>query len=109
VAIHQVAVAMEFGDVQRAVELGPTLDTSGLPVERRVRHAIETAHAFARWNRVDEAVATLLDAERVGPDQVRYHRVSRMLVREILTRPRPPRVAVELSARMGVRPGPPRW
>lgn len=42
VKIHQVCVAMEFGDVQRAIEIAPSLDTSALPVERRVRHASET-------------------------------------------------------------------
>jgi hypothetical protein len=109
VKIHQVCVAMEFGDVQRAIEIGPSLDTSGLPVERRVRHAIETSRAFARWNRIDDALSALLDAEQVGPDQVRYHRLSRMIVREILARPRPPRLALELSARMGVGAGLPNW
>ncbi|SCL34564.1 hypothetical protein GA0074692_3865 [Micromonospora pallida] len=109
VSIHKTTVAMELGDVQRAITIGAPLDTTALPVERQVRHAIETARALARWNRIDEALAALLDAEIIGPDQVRYHRLSRDLVREILTRPRPPRPAVELSERMGIRPGEPRW
>ena len=109
VAIHQVVAAMELGDVQRAVEIGEPLDTSSLPVERRVRHAIETARAYARWNKIDRALDALLAAERIGPDQVRYHRLSRAIVREILTRPRPPRRALELSERMGLRSGRPRW
>lgn len=109
VSIHKGTVAIELGDVQRAIAIGAPLDTSTVPVERQVRHAIETARALARWNRIDDALATLLDAEVVGPDQVRYHRLSRDLVRDILTRPRPPRLAVELSDRMGVRPAGPRW
>ena len=76
---------------------------------RRVRHAIETSRAFARWNRIDDALTALLDAEQVGPDQVRYHRLSRMIVREVLARPRPPRLAIELSGRMGVGSGLPKW
>jgi hypothetical protein len=103
VKIHQVSVAMEFGDVQRAIEIGPTVDTRALPVERRVRHSIEVARAYARWNRVDDALDTLLDAKQVGPDQVRYHRLSRTIVREIFARPRAPRAAGDLSLRMGVR------
>jgi hypothetical protein len=95
--------------VQRAIEIAPLLDTTALPVERRVRHAIETSRALARWNRIDDALTALLDAEQVGPDQVRYHRLSRMTVREILSRPRPPRLAIELSARMGVGSGLPKW
>ncbi|MEV6488816.1 helix-turn-helix transcriptional regulator [Actinoplanes sp. NPDC051633] len=109
VKIHQVAIANEFGDVQRAIEIGPHLDTSGLPVERRVRHAIETARAHARWNQIDEALDALLTAEQIGPDQVRYHRLSRALVREILNRPRPPALAIELSERMGLGTRLPRW
>ncbi|WP_213010200.1 helix-turn-helix domain-containing protein [Paractinoplanes toevensis] len=109
VKIHHVVIANEFGDVQRAIELGPHLDTSALPVERRVRHRIETARAYARWNRTDDALEALLTAERIGPDQVRYHRLSRTLVREMLTRPRPPSLAVALSERMGIGKRLPRW
>lgn len=45
VAIHQVNTAMEFGDVQIVLDIGPALDTSGLPTERRVRHALDVAPA----------------------------------------------------------------
>lgn len=109
VTIHQVCVALEFGDIQRAIAIGPGLDTSALPIERRVRHSIEVARAFVRYNQVDEALTELLNAEQIASDHVRYHRLSRMLVRDILTRPRPPRLALELAHRMGVRPSPPRW
>ena len=109
VTIHQVCIALELGDVQRAIALGPALDTSGLPVERQVRHSIEVARALARHNRVDDALAALLDAERIGPDQVRYHQLSRALVRDILARSRPPRLAVDLSYRMGIRSATPQW
>lgn len=40
VAIHRVATAAELGDVQVAVDLGPRVDTSALPVERRVRPCV---------------------------------------------------------------------
>ncbi|MGH3778070.1 MAG: helix-turn-helix domain-containing protein [Pseudonocardiaceae bacterium] len=103
VAIHRVGAAMELGDVQVAIDLGPRIDTTGLPTERQVRHTIETARAFARWNRVDSVLDMLLDAEFQAPEQVRYHRLSRILVQEMLRRPRPPSRAIELAARMGVR------
>ncbi len=90
VSIHKTTVAMELGDVQRAIAIGTPLDTGALPIERQVRHAIETARALARWNCIDDALGALLDAEVIGPDQVRYHRLSRDLVRDILIRPRPP-------------------
>lgn len=40
VRIHQVATAIELGDIQVAVELGPKLDTSGLPIERPSAHDV---------------------------------------------------------------------
>jgi hypothetical protein len=80
VAIHRVTTAMDLGDVQVAIDLGPQVDASGLPTERRVRHAMETARAFTAWNRNDEALATLLTAERIAPEQVRHHALSRRLV-----------------------------
>jgi transcriptional regulator with XRE-family HTH domain len=108
VKIHRVTAAMELGDVQVAIDLGPRIDTHGLPTERRVRHAIETARAYARWNRIDDALAVLLTAERAAPEQVRYHRMSRILVREMIRLPRPAAGALELASRMGVRGTDPR-
>lgn len=80
VAIHRVSTAMELGDLQLAVDLGPRIDTDALPTERRVRHALEVARAFSMWNRRDEALAAVLGAEQIAPEQVRYHYISRHLV-----------------------------
>jgi hypothetical protein len=80
VAIHRVSTAMELGDVLIAIELGPRIDTSALPTERRVRHALEVAHALSTWNRADEAPTVVLEAERMAPEQVRHHFLSRQLV-----------------------------
>lgn len=102
VAIHRVTAAMELGDVQVAIDLGPRINTEALPVERRVRHAIETARAYLRWNRADDALALLLEAEQDAPEQVRYHQLSRTLVREMIRLPRPAALAIELAYRMGV-------
>ena len=80
VAIHRVSTAMELGDVQVAVDLGPGLDTRAVPTERRARHALEVSRALSSSNKRDEALATLLDAEQLAPEQVRYHFLSRNLV-----------------------------
>jgi transcriptional regulator with XRE-family HTH domain len=80
VAIHRVNTAMELGDVQIALDIGPALDTSGLPTERRVRHALELARAYSARNRSDDGLAVVLDAERMAPEQVRHHYISRQLV-----------------------------
>jgi transcriptional regulator with XRE-family HTH domain len=80
VAIHRVSTAMELGDIQVAVDLGPQLDTSSIPTERRVRHALEVSRALSHVNKRDEALAAVLDAEQLAPEQVRYHYLSRHLV-----------------------------
>jgi hypothetical protein len=80
VAIHQVNTAMESGDVQIALDIGPALDTSGLPTERRVHHALDVARAYSARNQRDEGLAIVLDAERMAPEQVRNHYISRQLV-----------------------------
>lgn len=43
VAIHEVAVAAELGDYQRASVLGQQIDASPMPMERQVRHRLEVA------------------------------------------------------------------
>jgi tetratricopeptide (TPR) repeat protein/DNA-binding XRE family transcriptional regulator len=91
VAIHRVNTAMELGDVQIALDLGPTVDTAALPAERRVRHALELARAYSARNRRDEGLAVLLAAEQTAPEQVRHHFISRQLVLTwIRQRPRKP-------------------
>lgn len=80
VTIHRVNTAMELGDVQVALDLGPALDTSGLPAERQVRHALDLARAYNQRNRAQDALAVILNAEQIAPEQVRHHFVSRQLV-----------------------------
>ncbi|MFE5582144.1 helix-turn-helix domain-containing protein [Kitasatospora sp. NPDC056531] len=80
VAIHRVSTAMELGDVQLAADQGPRVDSSALPLERRIRHSLEIARAFSAQNRMDEALALVLDAEELAPEQIRYHFIPRQLV-----------------------------
>ena len=99
VAIHRLTAAMELGDVQVAIDLAPRIDASGMPAERRVRHAIETARAYTARNRRDDALDVLLDAERLAPEQIRHHAISRQLVLGWLRTARGPRsVALEQLA-----------
>ncbi|MFD3512573.1 helix-turn-helix domain-containing protein [Streptomyces sp. NPDC058657] len=104
VAIHRVATAGELGDMQVAAELGPNVDTSGMPVERRVRHNLEVARALSAWNRIDDALAMVLDAEQVAPEQVRHHYMSRELVLGWVrgTRGRPTQPVADLAERLHV-------
>lgn len=80
VAIHRVSTAMELGDVDQALQLGPRVDPSPLPVERQVRHRLEIARAHSARNDRDAALGLILEAEQVAPEQVRHHALSRDLV-----------------------------
>ncbi|WP_327662732.1 MULTISPECIES: helix-turn-helix domain-containing protein [unclassified Streptomyces] len=104
VAIHKVATAGELGDFQVAAELGPQVDTSGLPVERRVRHNLEVARALTAWNRTDDALSVVLDAEEMAPEQVRHHYMSRQIVLGWVrgTRGRPTHSVADLAERLRV-------
>ncbi|GAA0303186.1 helix-turn-helix transcriptional regulator [Streptomyces polychromogenes] len=107
VAIHRVAAAGELGDIQIAADLGPQIDTSGMPVERRARHGIEVARALSARNRTDEALAVLLEAEQLAPEQVRHHYLSRELVIGWVrgTRGRPAHPVVGLARRLRIIDG----
>ncbi len=104
VAVHRVATAAELGDLQVAIDLGPRLDTTDLPMERRVRHALEVARAYSSWNRLDGAQAMLLDAEQIAPEQVRHHFLSRQLALTWVRRQRgkPSAELVSLARRLKV-------
>jgi transcriptional regulator with XRE-family HTH domain len=106
VAIHRVAVAAELGDPHGAARHGELLDARAMPRERRVRHQLEVARAFAKVGRTDDALRLVLDAERTAPEQVRRHFVTRELLHDLLravrTRPNPDLVA--LAKRLGHAP-----
>jgi transcriptional regulator with XRE-family HTH domain len=80
VKIHQLSIAMSLGDVQIALDLVPRIDARLLPAERRVRHALEVANAYYARNRINDAVRELLLAEKLAPEQVHEHVMSRQLV-----------------------------
>jgi transcriptional regulator with XRE-family HTH domain len=80
VAIHRVNTAMELGDVQIALDIGPGIDTSALPAERRVRHLLDVARAYSQTGQTDDALAAVLEAERLAPELVRHHYIGRQLV-----------------------------
>jgi hypothetical protein len=102
VDIHRVATAAELGDMQVALDLGPQIDTRGLPVERRTRHNLEVARALSTHNRMDEALAKVLEAESWAPEQVRNHYLARELVLTWIRnqRGRPSRSLADLANRM---------
>lgn len=69
VAVHDLSVAVELGDLQTAVTIAPKINAAALPVERRVRHALEVANVYAMSGRDDEGLAAVLHAERDAPSR----------------------------------------
>lgn len=93
VIIHQVGTAVELDSMQSAVRLASRLRPAGLIPERRARHAFDVARAYIAWDKPDEALAVLLEAERLVPEQVRSHTAGRQ-------------AAAALLQASGSRPGP---
>jgi transcriptional regulator with XRE-family HTH domain len=103
VAVHDISVAAELGDLQRALVLVPGVDVRSLPVERRVRHALEVAKVYTLANRDTDGLDAVLAAERDAPEQVRYHYLARELVLTWMRRPRTPRrELVDLAQRLRI-------
>lgn len=104
VKIHRVTTAMSLGDVQVALHLITDIDTRGLPVERRVRYALEVTNAYLARNKIELAIAELLTAERRAPEHVHEHVMSRQLVLRLrsTTTGRRSRQLADLARRMKV-------
>ncbi|MBV9023650.1 MAG: helix-turn-helix transcriptional regulator [Streptomycetaceae bacterium] len=100
VAIHRLATALEFGDLQVAVDLAPRIRAVGLPVERRARLRLDVARAYGETGQTDESVNHLKRAFRTAPEQIRAHEFARDLARRLCRRTR--RLDVqELAVQLG--------
>ena len=85
VRLYEIAVAVELGDAGRALRAAAAVDTSGLSAEKQARMLIDVARAHAQRRQADEAVAALLQAEAITPEQIRGHTLVRQLVSDLLT------------------------
>jgi hypothetical protein len=90
VRLYEIAVAVELGDAGRALRAAAAVDSSSLSAERQARMLIDVARAHAQRRQVSEAVAALLHAEAITPEQVRGHALVRQLVSDLLTMQDPP-------------------
>lgn len=80
VEIHRVSTASELGDVQTVLDRGPKLDTRPLPLERQVRHLMDVARAYSITGQRDEAITTMLKAERMAPEHVHKHHLPKKII-----------------------------
>ncbi len=89
VAIHQVAIAIELGDVHDALRHIPAVQLDRMPTpltERRARFLVDVARSYAQVKDDAAAIAALLQAETIAPDELRHHRLTHDLVTQLLTR-----------------------
>jgi hypothetical protein len=79
VAIHGVQLSVELGDgrmaLSRADRVNPDQLPSGL-LERRCHFLIDLARGLPQRRDDSAAVATLLEAERTGPEEIHFNPVA---------------------------------
>lgn len=86
---HKVSVAYILGDTSTALAHAHSLPLATIPTtERRARLLVDTAQAWAQWDRPDRAYATLLAAEHTAPGEVRTRNAVRRLVTQLLAAPK---------------------
>ncbi|WP_275001244.1 helix-turn-helix domain-containing protein [Promicromonospora iranensis] len=84
VEIHAVTASVDLGDAGMALDLAEQIDTSELSAERRSRLLLDKARAYTQRRQVGEAVAALLEAEELAPEQIRAHPLARQAIRDLM-------------------------
>jgi transcriptional regulator with XRE-family HTH domain len=86
---HQVSAAYVLGDAGTALAHARSLPLAAIPTtERRARLLVDTAQAWAQWDKPDHAYRTLLTAERTAPGEVRTRNAVRRLVTDLMNSPK---------------------
>jgi transcriptional regulator with XRE-family HTH domain len=91
VVIHRISAAIDLDRPDEAIRAAGHVQVDTLPAElaeRRARYYIDVARAQALRGERDDAVDTLLRADRVMPGELRRHVAVRELVRDALRRQR---------------------
>jgi hypothetical protein len=91
VAIHKVAVAVELGETSEAMLHIPKVKLDRMPsqlTERRARFLIDVARSYTQLRDDTAALDALLQAETIAPDELRNHRLTHEVLRELLPRER---------------------
>ncbi len=108
VALHEVSVAVELGEFGIALERAGHVDVSLFPAElagRRSRLYVEQARCYAAERKDEAAIASLLQADSIAPEAVRWQSLTRDMVRAIIRRRRSASSipgAARLAERMGI-------
>jgi transcriptional regulator with XRE-family HTH domain len=91
VRIHAASAAVELGDPDEAMIHGETVEVDALApslLGRRSQVHIDLAWAYGQRRNDPATVLSLLEAERIAPEAIRFNVVARELLRECLKRER---------------------
>lgn len=108
--LHQVAVLLDLGDGAGAIAAARQVTPDGLtrlPKERRANYYLDVARGHSLAGHHDNAVTTLLTAERLFPDEIRCRPIAIDLVEELRRSSLGTRSAElhQLAARIGLVDG----
>jgi hypothetical protein len=85
--IHRVAALVRLHEPGEALEYARTIDPasiSSLPPERKVTYMLDLTTAYTETGQYADAARTLVDAERVAPEEVRCRPLAHGLLRAML-------------------------
>lgn len=109
VRIHQVSALADMRSGGRVIEVAENIsraDLMRLPKERRASHLLDVTRGYMQWGKRDEAATTLLDADRVAPEEVRCRQMTRQLIIDLVgSYPRgssPPTALAKVARAAGV-------
>lgn len=104
VRVHDLALAVESGDVARAIKVAAEWHPpQALPAERRSHFHIEAARAYCWAGHRDRAVAAPWQARRAAPQHTRYNPVVGETVRTLIRGSRkPPLPLLQLADWIGL-------
>lgn len=86
---HRVSAAYTLGDAGTALHHAHSIALGTIPtVERRARLLVDTARAYAQWDKPAESYRALLAAERHAPGEVHTRGAVRRLIGDLMATPR---------------------
>ncbi|MEV4847877.1 helix-turn-helix transcriptional regulator [Micromonospora matsumotoense] len=84
VDIQAVSIAVDLGDAGEAIDIGERINAEQLSIERRARLAMDLGRACAQRRQSGEALAYLLEAEKMAPELIQTHVAARNAIRELI-------------------------
>lgn len=103
VQLHLISAEYKAGDPSAAIAAADALDPKLLPtVERQALYYMDRATAYARWERREECIGALLEAERLAPEETHARPAVKAMLSGLLVSGRTTPELRGLAARSGI-------